>query len=60
MQDDYWSKARQGRITALNAMSRLAEGYGAGRTPRPPELGQLVSSSQDDQDAQASLRVVMS
>lgn len=60
MKVDYWSKARQGRIVALDAVRRLAEGYGPGRTARPPELGAGDGSDQSDQISALELRVVAS
>jgi len=60
MQVDYWAKARQGRIIALTAMRRLADGCGQGRTPRPPELGLKMPSDEVDQTSTPVLSVVAS
>lgn len=60
MQVDYWVKAREGRIAALNAMRRLGEGYGPGRTPRPQQLGQNLPPNQTDHASTTGLRVAAS
>lgn len=58
MQIDYWSKAREGRLDALNALHRLAERPETDRTPRPPALGKGVPADHDDLNVALPLRLV--
>lgn len=56
---DYWVKAREGRVLALDALRRLSGECGTGRTPRPPELGRAVEKCKADQQVRPDLRVVV-